>query len=199
MANLMKRNFQYIVFFFLFSGSLYPSKISAQNSIYPEQDTVKSDKPLTWVNLGIGGLAPGFDGFLDFGGYGQVGGSISLSFQNRKHVISIKSIYYAVEVMGADKLSSIEITYGLIHKRPVWYCSLSSGINITWYKELSYWNSNTGTFDINNSYNKAGVPLDLQLFLTSKWLGIGIDGFLVFGSQFTTYGALLCLQIGKLR
>ena len=182
--HLMKRNLRH--FFLLFLSLYYFLSISAEDFLYLRQDTVNSETPLTWVNFGIGGLVPFVLHSNSVKPYGYIAENISLSFQYKIHVISLKSIYHSKEFLGNNKLSNIELTYGLIHKRPLWYCSLSTGINYT-------------CFTSNEEYERVGIPLDLQLFLTDWRFGVGIDGFLVIGKDFYIYGVSFCFQFGKLR
>lgn len=181
----MKRYLYLIAF-----GLIISLKICGQDSITQSPGVVKSDSTLTWVNLGVGGLVAGVDA------EGLMAGSISVSFQKMKHIITLKSIYYAQEIMGGDMLSSFDVMYGLIYKKPSWYCSLSSGIDFSYLSVPDY--ARDYQYSRVES-QKIGIPLNFEIFATGMRAGIGINGFLVFNNEYTSYGALLCLQLGRLR
>ena len=88
--------------------------------------------------------------------------------------------------------------YGLIYKKPIWYCSLSTGISYSRLSDFVYtgpYNGDGYTVDL----NKIGLPIDVQLFRTMRKVGIGINGFVVINDNYVFNGGLICLQFGKLR
>jgi len=190
-----------IVFLIILAFSV-SSQISAQDSIVTLPDSVKPANTKIWVNLGLGDVEGWGNNAINLGL--PLAGSINLSLQYKYHLFSIK--YYGGEESSfsdskTDKLSGFNLTYGFIYKKPRWYCSISSGINFStlsaWtFKSPSMGGSQQKTL---NTYKMTGIPLDAQIFVTQKWIGIGLNYFLVFNKEINLYGGLVCLQLGKLR
>jgi hypothetical protein len=143
----------------------------------------KSDNKFGWVNLGFGGSSNG----------PSVG--INGSYQINYHVISLRALYNE-EISGLwndfpDNSSDLGLLYGLGARKKKIYVSVSTGISrvagsvITYSKETKY--------------TVVGIPIELQLFRTGKIVGIGIYGFANINRELSFVGALLCIQLGKLR
>jgi hypothetical protein len=189
----MKRNL--LLLFLIPLGFTYSLKLYAQDSKLSGQDTLRTSDSFYWINLGVGVLEYGqsTDPFLVMG--------FNLSYQRRIHIISFKYFYGSQDsFFGADnefnKLSSFDLMYGIGARKSKWHGSLSTGINIS---VRPFWiHVDPGPDRIGRGL-KLGIPLDLQLFLSGKKVGIGLNSFVVFYNTFISYGALICLQYGKLR
>jgi hypothetical protein len=174
------------ILFVIAQGLIYSIGISAQDSIAIKQDKIVPSNALTRISIGGGGFT--YDGLDDW----FIASSINLSLQKRIHVMSFKYTF-AMEalIMGGppNKLSSFDLTYGLINQGPEIYCSLSTGLN---YSLLT----DNHPFDgVRILRQRLGVPIDLQLFMIAKKVGAGFDGFVVLHNGFTSYGASVYVQI----
>lgn len=78
---------------------------------------------------------------------------------------------------------------GYIYKRRSLLLALSTGATIDMINNFSR-NEVTGGI---------GLPLKLQIYTTTKWIGLGLNGFLKFNS-FQNYGGVgLVVGLGKMR
>ncbi len=193
-AKLEKgHRFLFVLFGLYFLVSI---KGSAQDSISQGQDAIKSSKTHIWLNLGLGieGNRRSDWSVSELG---------SLSLQKAFYLITLKYMYaFEFKFMGGDILSSYNLMYGLIIKSPpgyqTGYFSVSTGINYSTLSDVVKYGS--GTFDYNIFDRKRfGVPVDLQFFLQGKWIGMGLNGYIVINSEFTFGGVLVCLQLGNLK
>ena len=192
----MKRSL-YLLFLIVLDSFCF-IEISAHDLIIQGQDTFKSPKTNIWLNLGLG--------YEDNRrSEGCVSSAVSLSLQKAFHLITVRYIG-ASEVkyiwMKSDILKSYNLMYGLIKKNQTGhspgYFSVSTGIDYSTMLDLVEYGP--GSTDHNLIERKRfGVPVDVQVFRQGKWIGIGLNGYIVINSEFTFYGVLVCLQLGKLR
>ena len=141
-----------------------------------------SDNEYIWVNLGLGGS-------LMVGG---LSGGINVSYQSGNHLFSMRGVSNQEIAFGGTPEYNYDIglLYGLSAKKKYILASISAGLSFVGYNTITNFERQEYTI---------GVPIEIQLFLTAKVIGIGIYGFanLNFNSSFM--GFLICLQIGKLR
>jgi hypothetical protein len=68
--------------------------------------------------------------------------------------------------------------------------SISAGLSCVGYNTITNYERQEITI---------GIPIEVQLFLTAKVIGIGVYGFANVNFESSFMGFLICLQIGKLR
>lgn len=160
------------------------------NPIYAQDTSNHSKAKLYWVNAGLGFSSPQFPEGIPF----SMG--MSLSYQTGKSLISIRSIYnidVSFNIFGgspplAETVWDIGALYGRIAKASYGFASISGGVSIV------------GGFRPEGSFLSAGIPIEGQLFWTpSSFLGVGVYGFANLNKERSFVGALMCVQIGKLR
>jgi len=159
------------------------------------QENYESEDAFYWINLGIGGSSYGF----------SAGGNASFQIKNTVGSFRIICNEELSFFKTPNKLWDIGFMYGLISKKERSLASISAGIGIIsssergrelscdgngWFSSCEYQMSNNITI---------GIPIEAQLFLTGKYIGIGISGFANINSESSYAGALLCLQFGELR
>ena len=95
-------------------------EISAHDLIVQGQDTTKSNNSNMWLNFGVGVLPDNKRMYL------SPGLGVNFSFQSKIHLISGK-LFYAEEfkIFGGphDRLTSLDLMYGLIYKKPLAFIS----------------------------------------------------------------------------
>jgi hypothetical protein len=159
------------------------------------QENDKSENEFYWINLGLGGSSYGF----------SVGGNASFQIKNTVGSFRIICNEEFSFFKTPNKLWDIGFMYGFISKKKWSLASISAGIGIInssvrgrqlscdgngWFSSCEYAMSN---------HLAIGIPIETQLFLTGKHIGIGISGFANINSESSYFGALLFLQLGKLR
>jgi len=161
------------------------------------QNNYKSENEFGWVNLGLGGSSYG----ISFG--------INGSYQIKKNLISLRyinNVEFVLLCSTPNKIRDLGLLYGLSAKKSKGFASISIGIshveNIRRGKLISCSSSggwfSTCTYEELN-YTTLGIPIEAQLFLTGKYVGIGIYGFANLNPESSFFGALLCIQLGKLK
>lgn len=147
-----------------------------------------------WFGIGLVGLAPG--------SYeGHMGGAITLGIPLNKALINLRvtrTSEFALFNAKPDKMLSLDILGSYMYKRKVWYVAMGSGINIMNYEYNGYGDRPGAASDSDNDIMQVGLPVNFQLYLTSRTVGIGIDAFGVI-SNFTTGGVMLSIIFGDLR
>ncbi len=147
------------------------------------QNNNKSDQEFGWVNLGIGGSSNG----ISLG--------INGSHQIKYHVISLRALYDEEWSLKSypDKFTELGLLYGISSKKTgkFFFVSISTGI--------SFVAGSVNTYNEEMDYVTFGLPIEIQLFLTGKHVGIGISGFANINRESSFVGALLCIQLGNLR
>ncbi len=152
------------------------------------QEKIKPYDSHVWLNIG-GGMVS-----CKKMGRGPAAG-VCLSFHENLHLISLK--YFFNMVTEYTRLSGIDIMYGLVYKKPSWYCSVSTGIDLSSLKENPF--RSPAPYNFFNYEWIPGVPADLRIFITGDWLGIGLNSYTVFNRHFSFSGILLCLQFSFLK
>ena len=157
------------------------------------QDTSKSEKGFGLVNIGIGGGSEG------------ISTGINASYQNNNSIISIRYIYNEEFIVLFSshkyKIRDLGILYGLSVKKPKGFASISAGISYVGYNGRGSVISCSGNWLLSSctyeelNYSTIGIPIETQLFLTRKRVGIGIYGFANLNKVNSFTGALLCMHI----
>lgn len=187
---MKKRINDYYLGIILLSGIvlLIPEVLIAQS----KADSSKHS--LGWVNTGIGIIKPGkYDA--------QVGMGISLNYQKESNLIGL-SYFTGTEILTQsryDKSNSVSLTYNYIYKKKWWYASGGTGINFLWFRHYGRFNENTGLDEPGLRFAKPGIPLDFQLFFTTRNVGFGLNPGFIFNKEFTARYFMLSLQFGRLR
>jgi hypothetical protein len=158
------------------------------------QDTSSNSKTHHyWVNLGSG------IGWVD-GGLGEDPGGISggagFSYQTGPSLLSIRWVAIAelqLDLWGtsgpAEGVWDVGALYGRIAKTSWGLASVSAGLSLVGVSD----NKGVSTYH-------PGIPVESQLFWTpTSAFGIGLYAYGNLNSKKSFFGALLCLQIGKLR
>jgi len=173
------------------------------------QDNFKSKNEFGWLNLGLGASS--------FSSFGSSLG-INVSYQIRANLISFRYVYnakfkgeiFTAYVPRSEKIRDFGVLYGLSTKSKVGFASISGGISIVsgvrrgeyLYKSC---NSSGGWFCFGPGYYEklrfttVGIPIEAQVFITGENAGIGIYVFANINPESSFFGALLSLQLGKLR
>ena len=141
-----------------------------------------------WVNFGLG-----FSSVT-----GSLGGSTgsNVSYQIRKSIFSFRFVHSNEMnlLWGSPDLDSnwdLGLLYGLSFRKSFGFVSMSTGIS---YVGLNIYEDGKET-----QYTTVGLPIETQLFLTWKHVGIGIYGLANINSKSSFAGGLICIQLGKLR
>jgi hypothetical protein len=156
-------------------------------ALYSQTNTQEEPKSTpqryVWLNGGIGV------------GTGLAGG-LSLSYQHGhwlfsiRHAVTSKNEGVYIYQLRFRDIYDIGVLVGISSKKPgsMGYASIAAGIARV----------NGDPFDeFEATY---GIPMEAQLFFTPlSFLAVGITMFTNLNSQKVFAGALLCLQIGKLR
>ncbi|OGC85459.1 MAG: hypothetical protein A2142_08440 [candidate division Zixibacteria bacterium RBG_16_48_11] len=158
------------------------------------QDTSNNTKEQHyWVNLGGGfGWVHGGLG----GDPAGVSGGLSLSYSKGSSLFSIRGVVneeFKLDLWGysgpPESVWDVGVLYGRIAKASSGLASISAGVSIVGAS------LDEGTLPL-----RLGIPIEGQLFWTpTSVVGIGIYGFANWNSEKSFLGALLSLQIGKLR
>ena len=161
------------------------------------QDNFKSENKFGWVNIGLGassfGISLGING----------------SYQIKNNLISFRYIYnedFCIIFCDSppNKIQDLGLLYGLSAKKSKGFASISIGISYVSYNIRGAKISGGGGFLSGGTYEElnfyvVGIPIEIQLFSTGENVGIGIYGFANINPESSFFGALLSLQLGKLR
>lgn len=162
--------------------------------VYAQDITCDSSAQFYWFNAGGG--ASSVQGGLGESSFG-VSPGVSFSYQLGNNLFSVRHVYnveFQIHVFGEsstpEAVWDVGALYGRIAKASYGFASISGGISIVGevrpYKE--------------RTFLTAGIPFETQLFWTPlPSFGIGIYGFANLNREKSFVGALLCIQIGKLR
>jgi hypothetical protein len=184
------RTFQHNFFGLICLGA---SILLLTNSYSFAQDASTNAKEhYLWVNIG-GGFAKVYGGLGE--DEGGLSGGLSLSYCKGSNLFSIRWVEnteFKLDLWGysgpPDEVWDVGVLYGRVAKASYGLASISGGIGLVGMSHneiLSY---------------RMGIPIEGQLFWTPiSILGIGISGFVNINSEKSFLGALLCLQIGRLR
>ena len=162
--------------------------------VYGQDISRDSSAQFGWVNGGFG--ASSVKGGLGDNSFG-VSPGVSFSYQLGNNLYSVRHVYnveFQINVFGVssplEAVWDVGILYGRISKASYGFASISGGVSIVGavrpYEE--------------RTIITAGFPVECQLFWTPlDFFGIGIYGFANLNKEKSFIGALLCIQIGKLR
>jgi len=149
----------------------------------------EGSKPiLFWGNYGVGASNVGVSAVL------------SASLQFNRNLISTRFIgsgpLFIVPDSGITALYDVGILYGRVLERSKFgFVSIAAGIS---YLDIDY--LDIYSVDLPSLHVQTiGIPIEIQLFLTSKWIGAGIYGFANLNLEQPVIGAAISLQFGKLR
>lgn len=165
----------------------------ADSRSYAQDTSGNSQEHHYWVNLGSG------IGWVDGGlgeDWGGISGGVSFSYQAGPSLFSIRWVAIAelqLDLWGtsgpAEGVWDVGALYGRIAKTSWGLASISAGLGLVGVSD-----------DQGVTTYHPGIPVESQLFWTpSSTFGIGIYGYANLNSEKSFLGALLCLQIGKLR
>jgi hypothetical protein len=164
-----------ISIFTLLISLSFNSVVHAQNSAGPAQ---KGD---FWLNAGIWtGISYPY----------WPNAALSLSYQKGPNLLSAR-VTESAELFG-DGVYDVGILYGRCLKEKMGFVSMAGGISYVFF----YSSGNGG----NLNPVGIGIPIELQLFTTPlSFAGIGIYGYANLNLKHPSVGALICLELGKLR
>lgn len=159
---------------------------------YAQNASSDTKEDYFWVNMG-GGFASVSGGLGE--DEGGISGGIGFSYCRGSSLFSIRGIIneeFKLDLWGysgpPDRVWDIGALYGRAAKVSWGVASISAGIGLVGmsHNEIS-------------SY-RLGITLENQIFWTPiSTMGIGIYGFANLNSEKSFVGALVCLQIGRLR
>jgi hypothetical protein len=173
-------------YYSLFLMCLVGSALHPGNSPIYAQDTSNNSKAkVYWANAGLGGSSFGFSG------------GASLSFLLGRSPVSIRYVNNGTGDLGPQQtVWDIGALYGEKNAIASWgFASISGGIGIVGgvYRRCS------GKCEW-REFLTVGIPVEGQIFWNPfSFLGIGIYGFGDLNLEHPFAGALLCVQVGKLR
>ncbi len=169
------------------------SSFAADSRPFAQDTAGKSEEHHYWVNLGSG------LGWVDGGlgeDWGGISGGASFSYQAGPSIFSIRWVAIAelkLDLWGnsgpAEGVWDVGVLYGRIAKTSWGLVSISGGLSLVGVSD----NQGVSTYH-------PGIPVESQLFWTpSSTFGIGIYGYANLNTEKSFLGALLCLQIGRLK
>ena len=172
-------------YFLLFAGFVGYMFIGGGSFVYGQKTSSDSSGDFAWGYLGFGVGSLGFEAGGFSAGYGfcsQIGKNI-FSFQ----------LLYIEEKSSEDYpfigIGDIGILYGRIAKASYGFASISAGISLV-----------QGDRRYGKVFFTVGIPVEAQLFWTPPaFSGIVFYVFANLNKEKSFVGALLCIQIGKLR
>lgn len=163
------------------------------SSLFAQDKSSGTEERHFWANVGGGGSWVRSGLGEDEGG---ISGGISFSYQTGSNLFSIRGVEneeFKLDLFGytgpPDKVWDMGVLYGRVAKASWGLASISGGVGIVGASEYE-----------GSSSLHMGIPVEGQLFWTPSYrLGIGIYGFANLNTEKSFAGALLCLQIGRLR
>ncbi|MGB9591901.1 MAG: hypothetical protein ACPL1K_05230 [Candidatus Kryptoniota bacterium] len=172
-------------FMFITGGSL----------VYGQEISRDSSAQFFWANAGVGGSSFG------------ISPGISLSYQSGKSLVSFRYVYNKeLNILGpwpSETVWDIGLLYGRSAKASYGLASVSGGVSFVGGVRRGKYLSSSGWFSSRYEelpFFTVGIPVEGQLFWTPlPFLGIGFYGFANLNAEKSFIGALLCIQIGKLR
>jgi len=98
-----------------------------------------------------------------------------------------------------EETDAIGIGAGVFLKKDKLIITASSGLMIDIIHVYQYVILPSDYYFFDNSITGFGVPIKVQIAITSKWMGIGLIGQYKFSTKFDYYGVGLNLMFGQLR
>ena len=172
----------YFLLFACFVGYMF---ISGGSFVYGQNTSSDSSGHFAWGYLGLGVGSLGFEA----GGFST---GVGFCYQIGKNIFSLRELYIG-QIPSEDYpfrgIGDIGFLYGRIAKASYGFASISAGISLVSGVRRNYY----GFFTV-------GIPVEAQLFWTPlAFFGIGLYGFANLNIEKSFVGALLCIQLGKLR
>ncbi|HXF48696.1 MAG TPA: hypothetical protein VNL73_04645 [Verrucomicrobiae bacterium] len=147
-------------------------------------------RKLWWLNIGAGfssGVEPGLPGI-----------GLGLSYKHNPGLFSLRTAYFEefqICLFGGcgnpDRAWDAGALYGVITKSRTTFASASAGIGLA-----------GGRRGGEKSFTTVGIPLETQLFVTPfrhANVGFGLYGLGDINPKKSFWGALFCLQVGRLK
>ena len=195
-------------YFLVFAGFIGSMFASGGSFVYGQSIYTDSSAQFFWVNGGLG-VSSVHDGL----GSNQAPPSfgLSLCYQSGKSLFSFQYLlskeFQALRTYSpSETVWDCGILYGRIAKASYGFASISTGISLVGgVRRGRYLSSSGGWFLGTNYYEQdnfvtVGIPVEGQLFwIPLNFLGIGLYGFANLNTEKSFIGALLCIQLGKLR
>jgi hypothetical protein len=181
--------------------------ISGGSFVYGQDISPESSAQFFWVNGGFGGSSV-------HGGLGLHPGALSLGgslcYQSGKNLLSFRYLrneefQILRTALPSETVWDTGVLYERIAKALLGFVSISTGISlVSGVRRGRYLSSSGGWFGTSyyeeKNFITVGIPIEVQLFWTSSnSFGIGFYGFANLNKEKSFIGALLCIQIGKLR
>lgn len=158
---------------------------TASSSDYAQGKANKCNSHFYWVDGGLG-----VNSSLRVASAG-----LSVSYQTGRHLLSLSYVFCDEnELFGwsqSEKVWNIGILYGRGAEASYGLASISGGLGMVGgnLRREGY-----------AAFRTIGIPVEGQLFLRPlSFLGIGIYGFSNLNPKKSFVGAVLCIQIGKLK
>lgn len=180
---------------FLFISTAALTLFTGNPDLYAQDSYRKVEEDHYWFNAGLG--TSSFGGSL----------GISASYQTGRSLASVRFIYNEeFNILGPSPSESVwdfGALYGINAKGSLVFASVSGGVSfVTGVRRGKYLGS-SGWFSSNyesEPFVTVGIPVEGQLFWTPlNFLGIGFYGFANLNPEKSFVGALLSIQLGKLR
>lgn len=195
-------------YFLLYVGFVWSMLPICNPFIFGQSITSDSSKQFFWLNGGIG-VSSVHGGLGSYPGASSFGGSFCYQSDNSLHSFRyIRNEEF--QLLGSDlpteTVWDCGALYGRIAKASYGFASISCGISILggvrrgrYLSSSGNWFFATRYYDENN-FITIGIPVEGQLFwMPSSFFGIGLYGFANLNNEKSFAGALLCIQLGKLR
>ena len=149
--------------------------------------------------------------WVNFGGGGsfnhRIAGVMSISLQFDRNIVSLRYLGTTEFVLAAlfvsplEEISDISVLYGrVLAKGKLGFVSVGAGIGyVSGVKRGEYLYEK----DVTEYYERIdihtiGVPIELQIFFTLRFIGVGIYGFANINRDDPFIGFAFCLQVGLL-
>ena len=194
-------------YFLLCAGFVGSMFTSGGSFVYGQDISPDSSAQFFWVNGGLGASSVhgglGSDpGAPSFGG--------SFCYQSGKNLFSFRYLRNEeLQILGENSPSEtvwdFGVLYGRIAKASYGFASISTGISIVGGVQRGRYLSSSGewfgtSYYEENNFITVGITVEGQLFWTPlDFFGIGFYGFANLNKEKSFIGALLSIQLGKLR
>ena len=154
--------------------------------------------PYAWFNMGVGGSSFG------------LASELSMNYQKNQHLFTVRyvnNVENCVICTESPLLKTYDfgLLYGISSRNGGSAdASISCGLSLVGYTERGNYLNSDGQLFGTSYYEEIsgytiGIPVESQLFLHGKSIGIGLVAFGNLNAHRSYAGLLLCLQIGGLK
>ncbi len=165
----------------------------SNTSVYWQKSQKEQARRYFWVNAGLGGTSMH---------HSAGSATVSLNYGLNKRLFTARygynAQYFTVLSSFHHVVREAGVLYGLLGKGRAGYASIGAGIGLV--RDVAHYE---GWFPVSDSkqtlYMGPCIPLESQLFLTTRYVGIGLILLANINLHQSYVGYLLSLQVGKLK